>query len=160
MLEVSARSTTQIENGKGVIALHRTQERGMVLAHVVIPGAVPVIFGRPVIMPDGYFRNAPQVCFYRALWTACQDFPLSSPWAPLSSRTVALGTRAAEEFGHRRAGPAAALSGGDALGVEMIGDGLGRSHPRRFGGLNFADEVPHERLDLLSPLRHSEYPSV
>ena len=63
MLEVSARSTTQIENGKGVIALHRTQERGMVLAHVVIPGAVPVIFGRPVIMPDGYFRNAPQVCF-------------------------------------------------------------------------------------------------
>jgi hypothetical protein len=36
----------------------------------------------------------------------------------------------------------------------MIGDGLGRRHPRRLGGLNFDDEVPNERLDLLSPMRH------
>ncbi|TDJ38586.1 MAG: hypothetical protein E2O54_12800, partial [Gammaproteobacteria bacterium] len=50
---------------------------------------------------------------------------------------------------------APALAGGDAGGVEMSGDGLRRSHPRRLGGLNFDDEVPHERLDVLSPLRHS-----
>jgi hypothetical protein len=37
----------------------------------------------------------------------------------------------------------------------MIGDGLGRSHPRRLGGLNFGDEVPYERLNLLSLSRHS-----
>jgi hypothetical protein len=42
----------------------------------------------------------------------------------------------------------------------MIGDGLGRSHPRRLGRLNFDDDVPHERLDLLSPLRHPVNPSV
>ncbi len=42
----------------------------------------------------------------------------------------------------------------------MIGDGLGRSHPRRLGGLDFDDEVPQERLDLLSPSRHSVNPSA
>ncbi len=76
-----------------------------------------------------------------------------------ASRTVALGARAAEEFGHGRPGSAPALAGGDARGVEMIGDGLGRRHPRRLGGLDFDDEVPHERLDVLSPLRHSVNPS-
>jgi hypothetical protein len=80
----------------------------------------------------------------------------SAPRFP--TRTVALGARAAEEFGHSRTGPAPALAGGDALGVEMIGDGLGRSHPRRLGGLNFDHEVPHKRFDLLSPLRHSINP--
>jgi hypothetical protein len=42
----------------------------------------------------------------------------------------------------------------------MIGDGLGRSHPRRLGGLNFDDEVLHERLNSLSPSRHYVNPSV
>jgi hypothetical protein len=42
----------------------------------------------------------------------------------------------------------------------MIGDSLGRSHPRRLGRLNFDNEVPHERLDLLSPLRHPVIPSA
>ncbi len=42
----------------------------------------------------------------------------------------------------------------------MIGDGLGRSHPRRLGSLNFDDEVPQERLDLLSPSRHFVNASV
>ena len=59
MPEVAAGSTTQIENGKGMITLNRTQERGMVLAHVVILDAVPVIFGRLIIIADGYFRNEP-----------------------------------------------------------------------------------------------------
>ena len=38
--------------------------------------------------------------------------------------TVALRTRAAEEFSHGLASPASALSGGKARGVEMLGDGL------------------------------------
>ncbi len=42
----------------------------------------------------------------------------------------------------------------------MIDDGLRRSHPRRLGDRNFDDKVPHERLDLLSPTRHSVNPSV
>ena len=42
----------------------------------------------------------------------------------------------------------------------MIGDGLGPSHPRRLGGFNFDDEAPHERLDLLSPLRHTVFSSL
>jgi len=74
------------------------------------------------------------------------------------TRTVALDARAAEEFGHSRTGPAPALAGGDSLGVEIIGDGLGHSHPRRLGGLNFDHKVPHKRFDLLSPLRHSINP--
>ncbi len=63
MLEVPAGSTAQIENGKRMIALNRIQKRGMVLADVVVPSAVPVTLGGPVIMADGYFRNAPQLCF-------------------------------------------------------------------------------------------------
>ena len=42
----------------------------------------------------------------------------------------------------------------------MIGDGLGRSHPPLLASLNFEDEVLHECLALLSPLRHSVNPSV
>ncbi len=42
----------------------------------------------------------------------------------------------------------------------MIGDGLGRSHLRRLGCLNFDGVVPQERLDLLSPSRNSVNPSA
>ena len=91
---------------------------------------------------------------------ACQDYPSVYRAPRFPTRTIALGARATEEFGHGRAGPAPALAGSDALGVEMIGDGLGRSHPRRLGGLNFGDEVPYERLNLLSLSRHSVNPSI
>ena len=50
-----------------MIALNRIQERGIILADVVILGAIPVIFGRPVIMADGYFRKAPLLCFIERL---------------------------------------------------------------------------------------------
>ena len=73
----------------------------------------------------------------------------------LPTRTVALGARAAEKFGHSRAGPAPAFASGDARGVEMIGDGLGRSHPRGLGSFDFGHDVSHERFDILTPLYHS-----
>ena len=76
------------------------------------------------------------------------------------TRPVAPGARAAEEFGYSRAVPGPAFAGGDALGIEMIGDGLGRDQPRRLGGFDFDDESPHERLDLLSPLRHIVFSTV
>ena len=63
-------------------------------------------------------------------------------------RTVALGTRAAEEFGHSRTGPTPALSGGEAFGVEMFGDGLWRLYPRRLGSFDFGYDAPHERFIL------------
>lgn len=69
--------------------------------------------------------------------------------------TVALGTRAVEEFRQSGTGPAPALSGGEAFGVEMRGDGLWRSHPRRLGSFDFGHDVPHEVLDFLSPLHNS-----
>ena len=37
--------------------------RAIVLADVVIAGAVAEIFGRPVIMADGYVRDGTQLCF-------------------------------------------------------------------------------------------------
>ena len=73
----------------------------------------------------------------------------------VATRTVALGTRAAEKFRHSRTGPAPPLSRGVAYGVEMLGDRLWRSPPRRLGSFDFDHDVPHERLDLLSPLYHS-----
>jgi len=69
--------------------------------------------------------------------------------------TVALGTWAAEEFGQDHTGPTPALSGGEAFGVEMLGDGLWRSHPSRLGSFNVGYDVPHELLDFLSPLYHA-----
>ena len=67
---------------------------------------------------------------------------------PFAARAVALGTRAAEEFRHSRPGPAPALSGGEAFGVEMFGDGLWRFYPRRLGSFDFDHDAPHERLIL------------
>ena len=51
-VEVSAGPTTQIKNGIGGIALNRIQERRVVLADIVIPCAVPIVFGRPIVMRD------------------------------------------------------------------------------------------------------------
>ncbi len=64
-------------------------------------------------------------------------------------RTVALGTRAAEEFRHSRPGPAPALSGGEAFGVEMLGNGLWRSYPHRLGSFDFDHDAPNSR-----PVQH------
>ena len=72
-----------------------------------------------------------------------------------AARAVAPGSRAGEEFRHGRPGPAPALSGGEAFGVEMLGNGLRRSHPRRLGGFDLDHDVPDELLDFLSPLSHS-----
>ena len=74
----------------------------------------------------------------------------------IAAGTVALCTRATEEFRHSLASPEPALSGGEAIGVEMLGDGFWRCHPRRLGSFDFGHDVPHELLDLLSPLYHSK----
>ena len=77
------------------------------------------------------------------------------PRSALVVGTVALGTGAAEEFRQSRTGPASALSGGEAFGIKMLSDGLWRSDPRRLGSFDFGHELPHELLDILSPLYHS-----
>ena len=43
----------------------------------------------------------------------------------ISACAVTLSARAAQKFRHCRARPTAALAGGEALAIEMIGDGLG-----------------------------------
>jgi hypothetical protein len=55
MVEVSAGSTTQIKNGIGRIALNRIQKRPIVLGDVVIPSALPVCLGQPIVMGDCHF---------------------------------------------------------------------------------------------------------
>src|SRR6516225_6904647 len=55
MAEVSTGSTTQIKNGIGGIVLNRIQKRRIVLADVVIPTAIPVCLGHPIIVGDRHF---------------------------------------------------------------------------------------------------------
>ena len=43
----------------------------------------------------------------------------------ISACAVTLSARAAQKFRHCRARPTAALAGGEALAIQMIGDGLG-----------------------------------
>ena len=117
MLEVSPGPTTHVEDGIRGLAFTRFQERFIVLANIVLSSAVPVIFGRPVIIPDGYFRNAPQLCFIERLGRLVRITIRLHCACRFSTRTVAFGARAIEEFSHSRAGPAPALAGGDTLGV-------------------------------------------
>ena len=73
----------------------------------------------------------------------------------LPARPVALSTGAAEELRNGRAGPVPAHTAGDALGVEMVGDGLRSGRPRRLHCFDFPNDAPNEGLNLLSSLRHS-----
>src|SRR6266849_1313099 len=58
MAEVSPRPATQIKNGIGRIVLNRIQKRGIVLTDVVIPSAIPVCLGHPIIIGDRHFCDA------------------------------------------------------------------------------------------------------
>jgi hypothetical protein len=55
MVKVSAGPTTQIKDGIGRIALHRIQKRRIILTDVVIPSAIPVGPGHPIIIGDRHF---------------------------------------------------------------------------------------------------------
>ena len=59
--QVSAGPTTQIKNGIGGIALNRIQERCVVLGDIVVPSAVPIGFGLPIVMRYRQFGNPPQL---------------------------------------------------------------------------------------------------
>ena len=69
--------------------------------------------------------------------------------------TIALGSGAAEELRHGRAGPASALPRRQANGVEMLDNGVWCFHPGRLGSLHLRHDMPHERLYLVSRLYHS-----
>ena len=79
--------------------------------------------------------------------------------AELVARAVALRTGASEELGNRYAGPTTTLTGCDAVGVKVIGDGLCIIHCACcVCGLDLSDDVANEVLDLLP--RHRASPQA
>ena len=57
--EISARPAAQINDAKGGLALDRLQECCMVLADIVVSGAIPVGLGHPIVVPDRDLGNPP-----------------------------------------------------------------------------------------------------
>ena len=67
--EIAAGSTTKIEDGIRRIALYRIEERGVILADIMVSRALPESPGEPIIIRDRRVREAPDLL--RVIPSAC-----------------------------------------------------------------------------------------